>query len=89
MIAITCTAYRALGNPVFALPFLNSLIGQRTLQTLCFSFPPSSFLVCICVASQFITVEDVAGVRIWHLTPKVLSTVRLLTGTMKEHYVER
>ncbi len=38
---------------------------------------------------QFITVEDVAGVRPWHLTPKVLTVVRSLTGTMKAHYVER
>ncbi|CAM9955955.1 unnamed protein product [Ectocarpus sp. 12 AP-2014] len=39
--------------------------------------------------AQFITVEDVAGVRPWHLTPKVLSVLRALTGTMKAHYVER
>lgn len=38
---------------------------------------------------QFITVEDVAGVRLWHLTPKVLTVLRALTGTMKTHYVER
>ena len=38
---------------------------------------------------QFITVEDVGGVRPWHLTPKVLSVLRALTGTMKAHYVER
>ncbi|CAM9952997.1 unnamed protein product [Ectocarpus sp. 6 AP-2014] len=39
--------------------------------------------------AQFITVEDVAGVWPWHLTPKVLSVLRALTGTMKAHYVER
>ncbi|CAM9838540.1 unnamed protein product [Ectocarpus fasciculatus] len=39
--------------------------------------------------AQFITVEDVAGVRPWHLTPKILSVLRALTGTMKAHYVER
>ncbi|CAN0053548.1 unnamed protein product, partial [Hapterophycus canaliculatus] len=38
---------------------------------------------------QFITVEDVGGVRPWHATPKVLSVLRALTGTMKAHYVER
>eukprot|EP00903_Cladosiphon_okamuranus_P006249 g6133.t1 len=39
--------------------------------------------------AKFITVEDVAGVRPWHLTPKILSVLRTLTGTMKAHYVER
>ncbi|CAM9334492.1 unnamed protein product [Scytosiphon promiscuus] len=39
--------------------------------------------------AQFITVEDVSGVRPWHVTPKVLSVLRALTGTMKAHYVER
>eukprot|EP00752_Nemacystus_decipiens_P012309 g10914.t1 len=39
--------------------------------------------------AKFITVEDVGGVRPWHLTPKVLSVLRALTGTMKAHYVER
>lgn len=43
----------------------------------------------VLVAVQFITVEDVGGVKPWHLTPKVLSVLRALTGTMKEHYVER
>lgn len=39
--------------------------------------------------AKFITVEDVGGVKLWHLTPKVLSVLRALTGTMKAHYVER
>ncbi|CAN0223327.1 unnamed protein product, partial [Discosporangium mesarthrocarpum] len=39
--------------------------------------------------AQFITVEDVSGVRPWHLTPTILGVVRSLTGTMKAHYVER
>ncbi|CAM9402235.1 unnamed protein product [Pylaiella littoralis] len=39
--------------------------------------------------AKFITVEDVGGVMPWHLTPRVLSVLRALTGTMKAHYVER
>ncbi|CAN0212618.1 unnamed protein product [Ascophyllum nodosum] len=39
--------------------------------------------------AKFITVEDVSGVQLRHLTSRFLKVIKALTGTMKEHYVER
>ncbi|CAM9392802.1 unnamed protein product [Phaeothamnion confervicola] len=39
--------------------------------------------------AQLVTVEDVAGVRLWHLTPIILRFTRAAAAMMAGHYVER
>ena len=42
------------------------------------------------LVQQFITVEDVSGVQLKHLaSSRLWKVMKALTGTMKEHYVER
>jgi len=64
------------------------VFGHNTHPPHAFSLP-SLILPLNGPFTQFITVEDVSGVRLWHLTPRVLTVLRALTGTMKGHYVER
>lgn len=85
--SVTPTALAQVSHATFLSPFLARAgpVGLRRflVSTLLGGGP------CSTKKSQFITVEDVAGVRPWHLTPKVISVLRALTGTMKAHYVER